>query len=102
MNAERANGARRVIRLQFMLQGHTFDGLRLTQIAQAMQTSASTTLRDLQILEDEGVAERIPGRDEYWRLSPRIVQIATAHRMELARLQQRLDELDQRYTRDPN
>lgn len=94
--------ARRAIRLLFVLQGHSFDGLRLAQIAEAMQASASTTLRDLQMLQDEGVAERIPGRDECWRLSPRLVQISSAHRMELARLQQRLDEMEQRYTRDPN
>lgn len=93
--------ARRPIRLLFILQGHAFDGLRLKQIAETLRASHSTTLRDLQVLESEGVAERIPGRDEYWRLSPRLVQVAKAHDQELLRLRARIDETEQRYSRTP-
>jgi DNA-binding IclR family transcriptional regulator len=100
--AETQASARRVLRVLFILQGHTFEGLRLKQIADAIQASASTALRTLEILQDEGIAERIPGRDEYWRLSPRIIQLARAHEQELARLRARIDETEQRYSRNPN
>lgn len=96
---QRGPASRRPIRLLFLLQGHVFDGVRLRHLAEALETTPSTTLRDLQMLEDEGVAERIPGRDEYWRLAPRLVQLAKAHDQELMRLRQRIDETEQRYSR---
>ena len=65
--------ARRALSLLFVLQGHTMEGLRLKQIADAIRTTPSTALRDLEVLAEEGIAERIPGRDEYWRLSPRLI-----------------------------
>ncbi|MGN7832640.1 helix-turn-helix domain-containing protein [Pseudoxanthomonas sp. 22568] len=93
---------RRALRILFVLQGHSFEGLRLKQVADAVRATPSTVLRDLEVLLDEGIVERIPGRDEYWRLSPRLVQIAVAHQEETRRLQQRLEEFNQRYTRQPS
>ena len=93
---------RRAFAIVFALQGQSFEGLRLKQIADAVSATTSTTLRDLEVLADEGVAERIPGRDEFWRLSPRLIQLAVAHAEEARRQQQRLDEFNQRYTRNPN
>ena len=93
---------RRAIALIFALQGHSFEGLRLKQLAEAVRATPSTVLRDLEVLADEGIAERIPGRDEYWRLSPRLIQLARAHEQEMARLRARLDETEQRYSRAPN
>ena len=93
---------RRALRLLFLLQGHAFEGLRLMQLADGLSASPSTTLRDLELLAEEGIAERIPGRDEYWRLSPRLVQLARAHEQEMARVRQRLEETEQRYSRIPN
>lgn len=84
------------------LAGHTVDGRRLKHVAEVTRQSGSTTLRDLQVLEGLGIAQRIPGRDDCWRLAPRIVQISHAHHNELARLQTRLDEIAQRYTTSPN
>lgn len=94
--------ARRALSLLFVLQGHTMEGLRLKQIADAIRTTPSTALRDLEVLAEEGIAERIPGRDEYWRLSPRLIQLARAHELEMARYRQRLEETEQRYSRNPN
>lgn len=94
--------SRRVLKLLWVLQGHSFQGLRLKQIAETLQATPSTALRDLELLADEGIAERIPGRDEYWRLSPRLIQLARAHEQELGRLRARVDEFDQRYSRNPN
>ncbi|ASE52166.1 hypothetical protein C7E19_01900 [Stenotrophomonas maltophilia] len=90
------------MRLIFALQGHAFDGLRLKQLADSIKATPSTVLRDLEVLADEGIAERIAGRDEYWRLSPRLIQLARAHEQELARVRQRLEETEQRYSRNPN
>lgn len=79
------------------LSGHAADGRRLRDVAQAVQQSAPTTLRDLQALEALGFAQRIPGREDCWRLTPRLVRIAVAHQQELARMQHRLDELNRSY-----
>lgn len=84
------------------LAGNSFDGLRLAQVADLVRQSSPTTLRDLQGLESLGWAERIPGKDERWRLSPRLVQLAIAHQNELARLSQKLDDFTNRYSRSPN
>lgn len=70
MNAPAQQPVRRALRLIFALQGHAFDGLRLKQLADSIKATPSTVLRDLEVLADEGIAERIAGRDEYWRLSP--------------------------------
>lgn len=92
-------GTRRALRLLWVLQGHSVDGLRLNQIAKTLAVPAPTALRDLRVLEDEGIAERIPGRDEYWRLTPRLVQLARAHDDDMRRARERIEEIDQRYTR---
>lgn len=93
--------ARRVVRLLFVLQGHVMEGLYLSQIAEKLGTSLTNVLRDLEMLADEGIAERIPGRDKYWRLTPTIVQISRATGEEFARLHQRIEEFEQRYSREP-
>lgn len=93
--------ARRALRAQFVLQGHVVDGLRLKQIAEALGTSLPNALRDLQVMAEEGIAERIPGNDERWRLTPKIVQIARATGEEFARHRAKLDEFEQRYSREP-
>ena len=90
---------RRAFRLLFVMQGHAFDGLRLKQISEAMGESPCTTHRDLSIMADEGIAERIPGAEECWRLSPKIAQVAVAHYEEMQRVEQRVTEINQRYTR---
>ncbi len=99
MSATGNQSQRRVLRLQFLLQGHVMDGLRLKQLADALRAAPPTVLRDLELLADEGIAERIPGRDECWRLTPRLIQLARAHEQELARMHQRLSETEQRYSR---
>ena len=90
---------RRLLRILWVLQGHTVEGLRLKQVALAMKAPTPTVYRDLETLADEGLAERIPGREEFWRLTPKLVQLARAHDAELQRERARLDEIDQRFTR---
>ncbi|MBO1856830.1 Rrf2 family transcriptional regulator [Burkholderia cenocepacia] len=81
---------RRALHAMFVLKGHTLQGLRLKAIAEAIGTSMPNALRDLETLREEGIAERIPGREDCWRLTPQIVQLAratdeefTRHRLEL-------------------
>lgn len=99
--AKNSLNVRRSMRMIFILQGNSFQGLRLKQLAVALQTTPSTVLRDLEVMADEGIVERIPGREEHWRLSPRLVQVAHAHAEELTRMKSQLNEFDQRYTRLP-
>ena len=84
------------------LAGNNFDGVRNQQIAEAVGQLPGTTLRDLQALEHLGWAERVPGKEERWRLAPRLIQLAIAHRNELAREEQRLDDFRNRYSRAPH
>lgn len=92
---------RRSFRLVFALQGHAFEGLRLKQLADMTGNPMHTTLRDLEVLADEGIVERVPGREDFWRLSPRLVQVAIAHQDEMRRLDQRVSDFQQRYSRQP-
>jgi DNA-binding IclR family transcriptional regulator len=93
--------ARRTIRILWILQGHVMNGLRLKQIADALHTSQPNALRDLEVMREEGVTERIPGREDCWRLTPKLIQTAVATSNEFARLRERMTEFEQRYSREP-
>lgn len=93
--------ARRALRAIWILQGHVVEGLRLTAIAEALKTSLPNALRDMGVLAEEGIAERIPGNEGCWRLTPKIVQVSRAAGEEFARLHHKIDEFQQRYSRDP-
>lgn len=84
------------------LIGHSRNGLRLRAIAAAVGQSEPTTLRDLQALAHLGYAERIPGNEECWHLTPRLVQLALAMQHEIAREEQKLADFSNRYTRSPH
>ena len=99
-NPQHHQSARRALRLQWILQGHAFDGLRLKQIAEALQVASPMALRDLQLLADEGIAERIPGNEECWRLTPKLIQLAAAEKAlrlmatEIERTRRRVNALE--------
>jgi DNA-binding IclR family transcriptional regulator len=101
-DANRNQATRRALKLIMRLAGHSFEGVALKALSDALGETASTTLRDLQVLEAEGYAERVPGRETFWRLAPRIVQVAIAHQAEVARLQNSLATFENRYSRTPN
>lgn len=90
---------RRALAIVWQLQGRYAQGMRLTDLARGIEATLSTTLRTLETLADEGVVERVPGLPEHWHLTPKLVQLAYAHRDEVERLRQQADELNQRYTR---
>ena len=89
-------------RLLFALSGHSRNGLRLKQVADGIDESQATTLRALQRMEADGLAEQNPRLQGHWRLSALTVQIALAHAAEVAREERELDDFKNRYSRNPN
>ena len=89
-------------RVLFGLAGHSRHGLRLKQIADGIRESPSTTLRNLQRMEDDGLVERSPYDKDNWRLTSRLVQIAIAHADEVLREESQLEQFRIRYSRNPN
>lgn len=89
-------------RLLFGLAGYSRHGLRLAQIADGIGESPSTTLRNLQRMELDGLVERSTHDKDNWRLSPRVVQIAIAHSAEVAREESALADFKHRYSRSPD
>ena len=83
------------------LAGHEFMGMSPGEIAKAVGTSNDNITRDLRVLQASGLAEPIleTGR---WRLGPKIVQIALAFADHINSSQRKLDDINQRYTRQPN
>lgn len=89
----------RALALVEALAGHVMQGQRLKELSDTVRESPATTLKDLRALEALGWAERIPGRDDCWRLTARPVRIANHHRDELARWRAQLDDIDANYSR---
>ncbi|WP_338457654.1 hypothetical protein ACPUBP_14325 [Methylococcus capsulatus] len=99
--SEKIKGSRRMLRLIALLGGHEVDGLRNKQIGTALGIDPPMVTRDMADMESEGFAERVPGREEAWRLGPKAIQIFRAHTLELERKRARLEETEQRYSRIP-
>ncbi len=92
-----SESARRTLRVMKILKGRTIDGLAVIDIATAINETPTNTVRCLQDLSVEGLVEKKPtGR---YSLSIQMHQIAEAHREEMQRARQRLDEMNQRTTR---
>ena len=96
----RNEAQQRILRVILCLAGHEVSGLAPGDIATALELNPSKVTRDLANLSLAGVAERIveTGR---WRLGPRVPQIAVAMLNSLDRSQSKLDEIRQRFTREP-
>lgn len=83
-----------------LLAGNEFMGLAPGEIARALQTGPSNITRDLRVLRAVGLAEEIAETGR-WRLGPKLVQIALAFKDHMAKVQHRVDEIEQRYSRTP-
>lgn len=90
----------RVLKVLLALAGHEFEGMAPKDLGQAVGTSLQNITRDLDNLRTAGLAE--PLENGRWRLGPKLVQVAVAFQMHLARAQDRLAEVQQRYTRNPH
>ncbi len=88
------SAAARVLRVLKALKGHTVTGLSNTELAQLTGDSPSNITRAMQTLIEEGLAVKLDnGRFAH---SVGVLQIAQAHAEHMARLQYRMQEINQR------
>ncbi len=90
----------RLLKAVVLLAGNEFNGLAPSDLAKALNTNPSNVTRDLANLKESGLAEQLPDTGR-WRLGPKLVQIALAFSDHMARSSSRMEELNQRYTRQP-
>lgn len=93
------NAQLRLLKVIEALSGHEVFGIRLKEVAESVQGSDPTILRDLQTLESAGYAKQ--DENGLWRLDTRLVQIATHFSWGIQAAGQRINEIQQRYTRKP-
>lgn len=94
------NAQLRLLEVIETLAGHEVFGLRLRDVATAVKASDPTALRDLQTLAEKGWA--VQDDSGKWRLGPKPVQISNAFTWGIASARRKVDETEQRYTREPN
>lgn len=83
------------------LAGHEFHGVAPGEIAKAIGAPPSNVTRDLRVLAKAGLAQQNTDTGG-WHLGPKVVQIARAFELNFERARRRVDEINQRYTRDPS
>lgn len=91
---DKASALQKGLRVFKALKGHTLNGLSNQQLGQATGLSPSAITRVMATLIDEGLAER--GDDGRFRLSVAALQIAQAHAVEMAKAQDRINEINRR------
>lgn len=89
----------RLINVIRALAGNEVFGLRLADVAKAINEPEPMVLRDLRALEHKGWAVQDASRR--WRLGPEPVQIAVQFSYGLRQAQAAVAEVEQRYTRLP-
>lgn len=84
----------RILRVLKALRGHTLDGVSNGELATALGESPASVNRALNTLIEEGLALRL----DTGRFAPgiQLLQIAMAHSTEMARAQDRINEINQR------
>ena len=88
------SAAARVLRALKALKGHTVTGLSNTELAHLTQDSPSNISRAMQTLVEEGLVVKLDnGRFAH---SVGMLQIAQAHAEHMARLTNRMQEINQR------
>ena len=95
------NAQQRLLRVVLVLAGNEFNGLLPGEIAKAVGTTPHNITRDLDNLRKAGVAEVIQDTGR-WRLGPKLIQVAMAFQRHVTKMRSRFDEIEQRYTREPN
>ncbi|MFE8103586.1 helix-turn-helix domain-containing protein [Brenneria goodwinii] len=84
----------RILRVLKALRGHTLTGVSNGELAAALDDSPANVNRALNTLIEEGLAQKLDnGR---FALSMQTLQIAQAHANEIARAQDRINEMNQR------
>lgn len=96
---EGGHAQRRIIATILCLAGNELMGLSTVDVQRALGLKhASVVTRDLQVLLDMGIAEKIQETGR-WRLAPRLIQIARDYEVAIAKASSKVRELEQRYTR---
>ncbi|MBZ0250891.1 MAG: hypothetical protein K8F93_14650 [Burkholderiales bacterium] len=96
---EGGHAQRRIIETILCLAGNELMGLSTVDVQRALGLKhASVVTRDLQVLLDMGIAEKIQETGR-WRLAPRLIQIARDYEVAIAKASSKVRELEQRYTR---
>lgn len=90
-----ANATLRALKIQKLLAGKSLTGMRLKDIAKALDEHESTTHRTLQDMIEEGFVTQFE-HNEHYALSSSCLAIATAHSIEIAQAQQRIEAITQR------
>lgn len=91
----------RILRILVFLGGHEVRGLAPGEIARSLQILPANVTHDLANLREAGLAEPLPDTNR-WRLTPRLPQIALAMLNRISSAKHRIQEVEQRYTRDPH
>lgn len=89
----------RILRALLVLAGNEFQGLAPGELAKALGVNPSTATRDLHNLREVGFAEQIQETGR-WRLGPKPIQLSLAFSTAISRAQSRLNEINNRYTRE--
>lgn len=92
------NGQQRLLNVIRTLAGNEFEGLTVSAIANAIDVAAPHVVRDLENLLMAGFAEKDPVSGN-WRLGPKFVQIAIAHFDHVQRVETRISDMKNRYSR---
>lgn len=92
-----ADVIKRPLKILKLLAGKSLQGMRLKDIAKALQENEATTCRTLKKMVDEGFITQFEHNDHY-ALSSSCLAIATAHSLEIAQAQDRLNSISQRVT----
>ena len=84
----------RILRVLKALRGHALNGISNGELAAALHESPANINRALNTLIEEGLALKL----ENGRFAPgiQLLQIAMAHSHEMARAQDRINEINQR------
>lgn len=93
-------GQQRILHLILALSGHELHGLAPKDLAEHLKVSPGTITRDIHNLSSCGFAEQIQETGRI-RLSAKMVQIAVGHANAMSRAADRLNEIKQRYSREP-
>lgn len=90
----------RILRIVLMLAGHELHGVAPKDIAESAGVASATITRDLHNLREIGLIETIQETGRV-RLGPKVVQIAIAHMTAMDRASAQLNEIKNRYSREP-
>lgn len=92
MTSKGSNAAKRVLRVWQALKGQSATGLSNSDICKMLGESAPNVTRALITLMEEGLVEK--NQNGRFSHSVKTLQIATAHQEHIARLRQRIDQLE--------